>query len=76
MPPNERRRNMEEAKEYKCLATPLDKDGERVDNPCGKDAVLMIKYETRFWPLNYGQLLLCQEHHKVIWNLIEDLWEV
>jgi hypothetical protein len=67
---------MQEAKEYKCLASPLDKDGFYADEPCGKDAVLMVKYEARFWPQNYGQLLLCETHHAVIWNLIKDLWEV
>jgi hypothetical protein len=67
---------MSEEKEYKCLATPLDKDGFYADEPCGKNAVLIIKYQARFWPLNYGQLLLCQEHHKKIWQEIDYLWEV
>ena len=67
---------MNEIKEYKCLATPIDKDGFYADEPCNKEAVLVVKYEARFWPMSYGQILLCEEHHKVIWNLINNLWEV
>ena len=59
-----------------CHAEIADADGYRDGTVCGKTGWLFIKYEAKFWPLSWGQMVLCEEHHEKIWKEIKRLWEV
>jgi hypothetical protein len=52
-----------------------DFTGGRLED-CGEQADLMLKYETRFWPMYFGRIVFCPAHSKKIWELIESMVEV
>ena len=54
---------------YACNARVINKvtDEETV---CGEQADLMLQYETAWWPMSFGRVVLCMVHSKKMWDLL------
>lgn len=64
--------------DHKCEANMFEFNGDEevVTGQCGKDATLMIKYEQREWPMNYGTVQFCDQHRKRIWNDLKNMTDM